>query len=65
MHCIILSFWSTACLINNPNVTLYWLHPVLQCKGIMPNYINISNPTDHINEVSNMEEVKAEFAVDA
>lgn len=55
---LILSFWSTACLINNPQVRTYWLHPILKRKAIMPDYIKIYNPSDHIVEVDHVENIE-------
>lgn len=55
---LILSFWSTACLINNPQVRTYWLHPILERKAIMPDYIKIYNPSDHIVEVDHAENIE-------
>ncbi|WP_094416857.1 hypothetical protein [Flavobacterium cyanobacteriorum] len=57
-HSIVLSFWSTASLIDNPSCRFYWLYPMLQNRGIMLSYINIQNPTEHILEVSSIEQLQ-------
>ncbi len=54
---IVISFWSTACLVNNKNIRIYWLFPALVKQGIMLNYVKITNPTEHIIEVENIHEI--------
>jgi hypothetical protein len=54
---IVLSFWSTACLINNKNVKIYWLYPILERKNLMPKSLKIKNHTDHIREVDNIKDI--------
>lgn len=55
---IIASYWSTASLINNETCRFYWLYPMLEKKGIMLDYLNLINPTDHITEVDTIENIK-------
>lgn len=55
---IVASYWSTASLINNTSCRFYWLYPMLEKKGIMMDYLNLVNPTDHITEVDTIEKIK-------
>ncbi|MCF6359286.1 MAG: alpha-2,8-polysialyltransferase family protein [Cyclobacteriaceae bacterium] len=55
---IILSFWSTAGLVNNKSCRFYWLKPMLEERGIMLNKINIVNPTCHIKMVNSIDAIK-------
>ncbi|WP_298150152.1 hypothetical protein [Flavobacterium sp.] len=54
----LLSFWSNACVIDNPEVQTYWLHPILAAKKLLPGYIQIKNPTKHITELHSIEQIK-------
>jgi hypothetical protein len=54
---IVLSFWSGAALVNNTNCRFYWLHNVLRTKGLMIEWIDIINPTKHIRDVSDINEI--------
>jgi hypothetical protein len=54
---LIISFWSAALLINNTSCRFYWLHPMLSDKGLMPDYIKLINPTEHIIEVGSLQAI--------
>jgi hypothetical protein len=55
---IVLSFWSTACLIHNESVRTYWAYPMLKHAGIQFKYLNISSPTEHIIEAENIDMIR-------
>ena len=55
---IILSFWSTACLIVNNYNRIYWAYPILKKNNIMLNFLELENPTKHIILVKKIEEIK-------
>ena len=55
---LIVSYWSTASLINNPTCRFYWLYPILKKQTDLLNYMNLLNPTKHIVEVDEMELVQ-------
>ena len=56
---IIISPWSTALLTNNISCRYYWLHKLLfQDEGFSSiKQIEIVNPTNHIREVANIDEI--------
>lgn len=54
---VVISFWSAASLINNKTCRFYWLMPLLKKKGIMVNWLNLVNPTEHIIEPESLSEV--------
>ena len=54
---IVISFWSTACLINNKNTRVYWLYKALIKNKIMLDYVKIINPTAHIQEVEEISQI--------
>lgn len=53
---IVFSFWSASLLINNSNCKFYWLHKLIQQRKLM-DWWSIVNPTKHIHEVLDIEEV--------
>ncbi len=55
---IVVSFWSTACLINNESTRIYWLTPIINERNIMLGFVSIQNPTSHIIEVKDLNEIK-------
>ena len=55
---VVISFWSAACLSNNPNTRIYWVHPLLKHAGLMIDYISFLNPTRHIIEAQGLNEIK-------
>lgn len=55
---VVLSFWSTSCLIENKhNVKNYWLFPALVKNNIMLSYVKVLNPAEHIMEISSIDEI--------
>jgi hypothetical protein len=54
---IILGFWSTSLMIDNPSCKFYWLHKYLIKKGKMIDYINLTNPTTHIIDIDNLDHI--------
>jgi hypothetical protein len=55
---IILGFWSTSLMVENPNCKFYWLHKYLIKSGKMVDYIKLSNPTKHIIDIDNLNDIK-------
>ncbi len=55
---IVLSFWSTAGLVDNSSCRFYWLKPMLEDREIMLHKIKIVNPTRHIKMVNSIDEIK-------
>ncbi|MFN7491381.1 MAG: hypothetical protein ACK5RG_00570 [Cyclobacteriaceae bacterium] len=55
---IVLSFWSAALLLDNQQCRFYWMHPILKRDGLIPNFIQIQNPTNHIIEVDSIDYIK-------
>lgn len=55
---LVLSFWSTTVFTNNPTCLHYWLYPMLKDKGLLPAYINLTPPSDHIMEANNIDQIK-------
>lgn len=55
---IVISFWSTACLINNEKTRIYWLTNIVKERDIMLDFVSIQNPTSHIIEVKDLNEIK-------
>lgn len=55
---IVLSFWSTACLINNEKTRVYWLNKLLERKNMLFNNTKIINPTKHIKSIVAFEDIK-------
>lgn len=53
----VLSFWSTGSLINNVDVSIYWLYPILVKNNLMLDYVKIHNPTNHIIEVDSIDKI--------
>jgi hypothetical protein len=54
---IILGFWSTSLMVENPDCKFYWLHKYLVKKGKMVDYINLANPTKHIIDIDNLDNI--------
>jgi hypothetical protein len=54
---IIMGFWSAALMINNPSCKFYWLHNYLKTRGQMINYIDLTNPTNYIQDVDSIEKI--------
>lgn len=52
---IILGFWSASLMIDNPSCKFYWLHKYLIKEGKMVDYINLVNPTKHIIDIDNID----------
>jgi hypothetical protein len=55
---IIIGFWSASQMIDNPSCKFYWLHKYLIKKGKMIDYINLVNPTKHIMDIDNIDNLK-------
>lgn len=55
---IILGFWSASLMIENTDCKFYWLHKYLIKSGKMVDYINLSNPTKHIIDIDNLNDIK-------
>jgi hypothetical protein len=55
---IILGFWSTSLMVENPNCKFYWLHKYLIKSGKMIDYINLSTPTKHIIDIDDLNDIK-------
>ena len=53
----IISGYSTALLINNPTCRLYWTYKLLGGGGRLFTQVQIVNPTEHIKEVSTIDEI--------
>jgi hypothetical protein len=58
VNSMVVSFFSTACLINNENSRIYWLTNIINERKIMLDFFSIQNPTNHIIEVNNLNEIK-------
>jgi hypothetical protein len=56
-NAVILGFWSTSLMVENPNCKFYWLHKFLIKKGKMIDYINLANPTKHIVDIDNLDDI--------
>lgn len=54
---IVFSFWSAALLIGNPSSKFYWLHKLLEKQKLM-DWWSIVNPTKHIKEVEDVNEIQ-------
>ena len=54
---LVLSFWSTAVFTHNPTCHHYWLYPMLLDKGLLPAYLNLSPPSDHIIAANNINQI--------
>lgn len=54
---IILGFWSTSLMVENPDCKFYWLHKYLINEGKMIDYINLANPTKHIIDIDNLDDI--------
>lgn len=52
----VFSFWSASLLIDNPSCKFYWLHKLIQQRKLM-DWWSIVNPTKHIYEVVDIDEV--------
>lgn len=52
---IILGFWSASLMVENPNCKFYWVHKYLVKEGKMIDYINLANPTKHIIDIDNID----------
>lgn len=55
---IVCTFWSTAALVNNPSCKFYWLYPMLVDRGIMLKKVKIMNPTQFIQLVDCVEDIR-------
>ena len=53
----IISGYSTALLINNPTCRLYGTYKLLGSGGRLFTQVQIVNPTEHIKEVSTIDEI--------
>lgn len=53
----IISGYSTALLTNNPSCRFYWTYKLLGGRGRLFTQVQIVNPTDHIKEVSTIDEI--------
>jgi hypothetical protein len=58
VNSMVVSFFSTACLINNENSRIYWLTNIIKERNIMLDFVSIQNPTSHILEVKDLNEIK-------
>lgn len=56
-NAVIIGFWSTSLMVENPNCKFYWLHKFLIKKGKMIDYINLANPTKHIVDIDNLDDI--------
>lgn len=54
---IVISFWSTALLINNPSCRFFWLFPLLEKVGINLHKMTIKSPSTHLKVVNSIEEL--------
>lgn len=55
---IIIGFWSASQMIDNPTCKFYWLHKYLIKEGDMIEYLNLVNPTKHIIDIDNIDNIK-------
>ena len=55
---VVVSGWSASLLMGNPSCNFYWLHGYFERMGCMYEHIHMANPTDHIREVSHLEEIE-------
>lgn len=53
----IISGYSTALLTNNPSCRFYWIYKLLGGGGRLFTQMQIVNPTEHIKEVSTIDEI--------
>lgn len=53
----VISFWSTSCLVTNSSCSFFWLKKIAVKKGIFPSQIILDNPTSHIKELKDLEEL--------
>lgn len=53
---IIISLYSTALLLNNPKCKFYYIYPIF--KNCSSFNVLVSNPTDHIDVISKVDEIK-------
>jgi len=57
---IVLGCWSTSLLLFNETCKYFWFRKAFQDNGIMIE-IDLTNPTDHIKEVSSASELVKEL----
>jgi len=55
---MVVSFDSTASLVNNEQCRFYWIHPMLIKENLELDYLTSLNPTSFIKEVSSIEEIQ-------
>jgi hypothetical protein len=55
---LVVSFWSTALLVNNQTCRYYWLYPMLEKRGLMLKKISLVRPSEHIQLVDELEQIK-------
>lgn len=55
---IVISYWSTSSLIDNPQCRFYWLVRIVLNSKSVSGILNIPNPTTHITEVKSIDEIK-------
>lgn len=56
-NCIIAGMWSNALMYDNPRCNFYWLNRYLEKRGKMLARISLINPTRHIREVEELDEI--------
>lgn len=56
-HSIILSFWSTAMLIDNSTCRFFWMFPLLEKAGINLHKMTIKSPSKHLKVIQSIEEI--------
>ena len=57
-NCIIAGMWSNALMHDNPRCNFYWLNRYLEKRGKMLARIQLLNPTTHIKEIEELEEIR-------
>lgn len=55
---IVISFWSTAMLIDNPSCSFFWLFPLLKNADINLHKMTIKSPSDHLKVVNTIEDIR-------
>lgn len=54
---IVISFWSTAMLIDNAACRFFWLFPLLEKAGIMLHKMTIKSPSEHLKVINSLDEI--------
>ena len=56
-NCILISMWSNALMHENPRCNIYWLNKYLEKRGKMLRRIQLVNPTKHIQEIEELDQL--------